>query len=227
MEQAGYGEHIAHTVRNVPYEAAIQTQNIAGQLAEKFGLSYNQAKAITNVKLKRMADKGEIERLQKGIYCHVKQTIFGKATPSAEQVLLKTLTLQNGKKIGYESGESFFNKLGLTTLIPRDMEITTNRYRAKLSEDCHIRRRKPAVFVTDENWKYLQFLDLLEELPEAHRDVRKPEHLLLQYAKRQQLDNLTLIFTAHRYYPQKIMLPLIDLLMVENIRIRSEDGSGK
>ena len=42
---------------------------------------------------------------------------------------------------------------------------------------------------------------------------KKPEHLLLQYAKRQQLDNLTLIFTARRYYPQKIVLPLIDLLM--------------
>ena len=157
MEQAGYGEHIAYTVRNVPYEAAIQTEDIAGQLAEKFALPYDQAKAITNVKLKRMADKGEIERLQKGVYCHVKQTFFGKVTPSAEQVLLKTLTLQNGKKIGYESGAFLFNKLGLTTLIPRDIEITTNRYGVKLPEDCHIQLWKPAAFVTDENWKYLQF----------------------------------------------------------------------
>jgi hypothetical protein len=215
MEQAGYGEHIAHAVGNLPYEAAIQTADIAEELAGKFGLSYDQAKAITNVKLKRMADKGEIERLQKGVYCHAKQTFFGKATPSVEQVLLKTLTSQNGKKIGYESGDFLFNRLGLTTLIPRDIEITTNRYRVKLPEDCHIRQRKPAAFVTDENWKYLQLIDLFEELPEAHTDAEKPEHLLLQYAKRQQLDNLTLIFTARRYYPQKIVLQLIDLLMVE------------
>lgn len=217
MEQAGYGEHIAYTVRSVPYEAAIQTEDIAGQLAEKFALPYDQAKTITNVKLKRMADKGEIERLQKGVYCHVKQTFFGKVTPSAEQVLLKTLTLQNGAKIGYESGASLLNKLGLTTLIPRDIEITTNRYGAKLPEGCHIKLRKPPAVVTDDNWKYLQFIDMFEKLPEAHTDAEKPERLLLQYVKRQQIDSLTLIFTVRRYYPQKIVLPLIDLLMeVEN-----------
>ena len=65
MEQIGYGEHIAETVKNIPYEAAIQTENIAAQLAGTFDLPYEQAKALTNVKLKRMADKGEIERLQK------------------------------------------------------------------------------------------------------------------------------------------------------------------
>lgn len=217
MEQAGYGEHIAHTVRNVPYDAAIQTEDIAGELAEKFALPYNQAKTITNVKLKRMADKGEIERLQKGIYCHVKQTFFGKVTPTADQVLLKTLMLQNGAKIGYESGASLLNKLGLTTLIPRDIEITTNRYGAKLPDDCHIKMRKPPVVVTNENWKYLQFIDMFEYLPEAHTDTEKPGRLLLQYAKRQQLDCLTLIFMARKHYPQKIVLPLIDLLMeVEN-----------
>jgi hypothetical protein len=60
MEQTGYGEHIAQTVRNMPYEAAIQTEDIAEQLAGKFALPYDQAKALTNVKLKRMADKCEI-----------------------------------------------------------------------------------------------------------------------------------------------------------------------
>ena len=52
MEQIGYGEHIAETVKNIPYEAAIQTENIAAQLAGTFDLPYEQAKALTNVKLK-------------------------------------------------------------------------------------------------------------------------------------------------------------------------------
>ena len=213
MEQIGYGEHIVNTVRNMPYESAIQTEDIAERLAEKFALPYDQAKTLTNVKLKRMADKGEIERLQKGVYCHVKQTVFGKVIPSIDEVVIKTLTVQNDTKIGYESGAFLFNKLGLTTLIPRDIEITTNRYGAKLPEGCHIKLRKPSAVVTNENWKYLQFIDMFEELPEAHTDAEKPERLLLQYVKRQQIDSLTLIFTARRYYPQKIVLPLIDLLM--------------
>ena len=52
MKQNGYGEHIAYTVRNVPYETAIQTEDIAEQLAEKFALPYDQAKTLTNVKWK-------------------------------------------------------------------------------------------------------------------------------------------------------------------------------
>lgn len=221
MEQIGYGEHIANIVKNMPYEAAIQTEEIAGRLAETFALPYDQAKALTNVKLKRMADKGEIERLQKGVYCQIKQTVFGKVAPSIDQVMKKTLTKQNGEKIGYESGFFLLNRLGLTTLIPRDMEITTNRYGAKLPEGCRIRLRKPAAAVTDDNWKYLQFLDLISELPQAHIDAEKPELLLARYAKTQELNGLRLIFTARRHYPVKVLPPLIDLLMEVNNELTS------
>ncbi|MBP3038464.1 type IV toxin-antitoxin system AbiEi family antitoxin domain-containing protein [Bacillaceae bacterium Marseille-Q3522] len=221
MEQIGYGEHIAETVKNIPYEAAIQTENIAAQLAGTFDLPYAQAKALTNVKLKRMADKGEIERLQKGVYCQVKQTVFGRVTPSMEQVMKKTLTEQNGARIGYESGAYLMNQLGLTTLIPRDMEITTNRYSAKLPKDCHIKLKKPAVPVKDENWKYLQFIDLTMALSDAHIDVEKPGGLLAGYAKQQELDGLALLFTARKHYPAKVILPLIDLLMEVNDELTS------
>lgn len=221
MEQIGYGEHIAETVKNIPYEAAIQTEDIAAQLAGTFALPYAQAKALTNVKLKRMADKGEIERLQKGIYCQVKQTVFGRVTPSTEQVMKKTLTEQGGVKIGYESGAFLMNKLGLTTLIPRDMEITTNRYGAKLPKDCHIKLKKPAVPVTEDNWKYLQFIDLTMALADAHIDAQRPELLLAGYAKQQELDGLALLFTARKHYPAKVILPLIDLLMEVNDELTS------
>ena len=221
MEQIGYGEHIAETVKNIPYEAAIQTEDIAAQLAGTFALPYAQAKALTNVKLKRMADKGEIERLQKGVYCQVKQTVFGRVTPSMDQVMKKTLTEQNGARIGYESGTFLMNKLGLTTLIPSDMEITTNRYGAKLPEDCHIKMKKPAVPVTDDNWKYLQFIDLTIALADAHIDAQKPELLLAGYAKQQELNGLVLLFTARKHYPAKVILPLIDLLMEVNDELTS------
>lgn len=213
MEPLGYGEHIADTVRNIPYEAAIQTEDIAEQLAAQFAIPYGKAKTVTNVKLKRMADKGEIERLKKGVYCHVKQTVFGKATPNVDEVMTKTLTMQNGEKIGYESGAFLLNKLGLTTLVPRNIEITTNRWEVKLPEGCHIKVRRPPAAVTDENWKYLQLIDAVTELPNAHIDAENPEQLLARYAEKQQLDSLTLIFTARKHYTGKVTLRMIDLLM--------------
>lgn len=213
MEQIGYGEHIADTVKNMPYETVIKTEDIAERLAEDFVLPYEQAKTLTNVKLKRMADKGEIARIQKGLYCQVKQTVFGKVTPSIDQLMKKTLTEQNDTKIGYESGAFLMNKLGLTTLIPRDMEITTNIYRTKLPKGCNIKLKKPVLTVADNNWKFLQFIDIVMDLPNVHINAERPELILARYAKLQQLDGLELIFIARRYYPTKVILPIIDILM--------------
>lgn len=213
MEQIGYGQHIADAVKNMPYEVAIKTEDMAERLAEAFAIPYEQAKTLTNVKLKRMADKGEIARVQKGIYCQVKQTVFGKVTPSIDQVMKNTLTEQNDTKIGYESGAFLMNKLGLTTLIPRDMEITTNIYRTKLPEGCNIKLKKPVLTVADSNWKYLQFIDIVMDLPNVHINAEGSELILTKYAKLQQLDGLELIFTARRYYPTKVVLSIIDILM--------------
>ncbi|MEA4933278.1 MAG: hypothetical protein VB071_06815, partial [Lawsonibacter sp.] len=159
-----------------------------------------------------MADNGEIERLQKGMYCHVKETVFGKLTPDIDQMVMETLTQQDGAKIGYESGAALFNKLGLTTMIPRDIGITTNRYRTNLPERCHIKVRRPPTVVTDQNWKYLQLIDVVSVVPNTHIDADHPEQLLAAHIKKQQLDGLTLILTARRYYPQKVVLRVIDLL---------------
>jgi len=213
VERIGYGEHISNAVENMPYECVIQTEDIAKKLAAEFELPYDKAKVLTNVKLKRMADKGEIERVQRGVYCHIKQTVFGKVTPSIDEIVIKTLKIQDEKRIGYESGAFLLNRLGISTLMPRDIEITTNRYGAKLPEGCRIVTCKPAVTVTDENWKLLQFIDLVSELPNAHIDAENPEQLLRQYAKKQQIDTLMLIFTARKYYSPKVLIPLIDLFM--------------
>lgn len=212
MKHLKYGESIADAVQNLPFGSAIRTEGIAEQLAERFTLPYEQARKLTNVKLKRMTDKGEIERLQKGMYCHVKETVFGKVTPDIDKTVMETLTEQDGAKIGYEFGASLFNRLGLSTLAPQYIAITTNRYRTKLPERCHIKVRRPPTVVTDQNWKYFQLIDVVSELPNAHIDADHPEQLLAAHIKKQQLDGLTLILTARRYYPQKAVLQVIDLL---------------
>jgi len=209
MKQLKYGEFIVDAVQNLPFGSAIRTEDIAEQLAERFTLPYDQAMKLTNVKLKRMADRGEIERFQKGMYFHVKETVFGKVTPDIDQMVMETLMEQHGAKIGYESGASLFNRLGQTAMIPRDIEITTNRYRTKLPERCHIKVRRPPTVITDQNWKYLQLIDAVSALPNAYIDADHPEQLLAAHIKKRQLDGLTLILTARRYYPQKVVLRVL------------------
>jgi len=101
----------------------------------------------------------------------------------------------------------------LSTLLLRELEITTNQYRFKPPDSCHIRLRKPVAAITDDNLKYLQFIDVVDCFPTAHIDAKVSEQLMKALAVKQGLEPLTLIFIAKRYYPTKTVLWLIDLLM--------------
>ena len=213
MARIGYGAEIVEIIKAIPQEDPIRTEDVARQLAKRFAISRDKAKAVTNVKLKRLADQGELKRLQKGLYCHMQQTVFGCVAPDIDHIMIKNLTVQDGVRIGYESGAALLNRMGLSTLIPRKVEVTTNLYNSKLPDGCHIRLKKPAAAITNRNWRYLQLIDAVERLPDAHVDADPFGVLLAAFIKNEALDPLTLIFTARRYYPQKTVLTLTDLLM--------------
>lgn len=215
MEYQGFGEQIKQTIEGFPYGIAIFPDQVAQILAEQFEIPFEQAKQVTNVNLKRLADKAEITRLQKGIYYREKATVFGKTKPNMDAVMTQILTKQEDDVIGYETGASFRNHLGLSVLMPGQKEIATNSYRRKLDASCHITVRKPVTKINKENYQYLQFLDMVNELPTAYVDVEHPYQLLYHYAKRKELDTLKLITIAKKYYPKKALLELLDFILEE------------
>lgn len=223
MAQTGCGEEIVKIVDALPYEQLVRTEEIAGRLSQRLLIPYDKARTAANVKLKRMADSGEIKRLKKGVYCRVKQTVFGPVVPDLDQLIIRNMTVRNNVRIGYESGAGLLNRIGLSTLLPRMIEITTNEYRSKLPEGCHIKLTRPAVAVTDSNWKYLQFIDAADCLPDTHIDAEAPGQLLKALVEKQGLDLLTLIFTARKHYSPKTVLRLTDLLM----EVNNESASGQ
>lgn len=81
--------------------------------------------------INRMVEKGNIVKLSKGRYYKPRQTIFGQLKPSLEE-MVKDLLLKDGKTIGYLTGYSVFNQLGLTTQISNIIEIGTNIRRNKM-----------------------------------------------------------------------------------------------
>lgn len=212
MERITYGEFIKNKITDIPYGQAFQTDLIAGAMAEEYNVPVHKAKPVTNVTLKRLADKGLIERFQKGVYYRVRQTVFGTARPSEELIEAQLLTRRGDEIIGYETGFSFMNKIGLTTLVPAKREIATNAYRKKV-DDKFIIVKKPVVTVNAGNFRYLQFLDVIRDLPEAHVDAENPKALLNAFAERNELDTVKTLRYARQHYPQKTLLGLVDVLM--------------
>ncbi len=212
MARFTYGKFIRNKIDNIPYGQAFQTEVIAKEMAEEYNIPVQKAKPITNVALKRLADKGLIERFQKGVYYRSRQTIFGTARPSEEHIETQLLTRRGDEIIGYETGYSLMNKIGLTTLVPTKREIATNAYRKKV-DDRFIIVKKPVVTVNASNFRYFQFLDIIRGWPNAHVDAENPKALLNAFAKNYELDTVKILAYARQYYPQKTLLKLVDVLV--------------
>lgn len=218
MNYQGYGEHISQEIiNNFPYGAAIFTDRVAKLLAEQYLMPFEQAKKITNVYLKRIADRKEIERFQKGVYYRAKQTVFGKTKPNLDAVTRQLLMYKNDEVIGYETGAAFLHRLGLSTLMPRAIEIASNSYRKKISNACHIVVKRPVININGKNYKYLQFIDAVAQISDSYIDAENPRQILLNWLHDNELNKEYLIYYAKKYYSAKILHKLIDIILeVEN-----------
>lgn len=123
--------------------------------------------------IQRLIEKGIIKRVSTGIFYKPKQTVFGELKPTEEQ-LLKPYLFEKGKRIAYITGTSLYNRMGLTTQIPKNLKIASRDKRITVSRD-NIKATpvKSYVDVTDKNFYLLELLDALKDfkkIPDLDRD---------------------------------------------------------
>ena len=159
--------------------------------------------------LKKLTDNGILCRFESGIYYFPKTDIFGeKMALTADTVVLHKYVRRRGKRVGYYSGYTLANRMGLSTQVPLKEEITSNYAPAQVRELTIKSRkyilRRPVVEVTDENVAVLQFLDCLKDLEKCAEE--EPEvcgRILTGYAREHALTKAVVDrFLAN--YPLKI-----------------------
>ena len=113
--------------------------------------------------IERLIEKGIIKRVSTGVFYKPKQTIFGELKPNEEE-LLKPYLFQNNKRIAYITGVSLYNRMGLTTQVPRNIKIASRDKRITVSVG-NIKGNpvKSYVDVTDKNFSLLETLDALKD----------------------------------------------------------------
>lgn len=119
--------------------------------------------------LKKLTDDGIICRFDAGIYYFPKKNILGETMNlSADIVAIHKYIKRRGKRIGYYSGYTLTNRLGLSTQVPFIEEITSNFAPAPVRELTIKNRkyilRRPTVEITEKNVQVLQFLDCLKDI---------------------------------------------------------------
>ena len=101
--------------------------------ASDFEIDTQNQSAVVKA-LNRMVKSGEISKLAKGRFYKPRKTQFGELKPSAYQIA-KDYIERDGKLIGYITGYSAYNALGLTTQISSYIQIGTNKSRRSVKRE--------------------------------------------------------------------------------------------
>lgn len=153
--------------------------------------------------LNRMVVSGKIAKLSKGKYYKPENTVFGELPPNQYQVV-KDLLEVDGKIVGYLTGYSIYNQLGLTTQVSNTIQIGKNEVRPTFKREhytiTYLRQKNT---ITKDNIVLLQLLDAISTIKKI------PDCTIAQACRRflaildemSGNDEKTLVRLAQKYSP--------------------------
>lgn len=186
---------------------------------QDFLVDVNNKEAIIKT-LNRLNEKGKIAKLTKGRFYKPELSVYGKLPPEQYEVV-KDLLEKDGKTIGYLTGFSVFNKLGLSTQVSNLIQIGSNQIRPAFKRDQY-----RISFVQQKNRIYKKQIPLYQIL-DSIRLIKKIPDSNIELACRQFLaiinslsisDISTLVKLVKKYPPSTIALlgALLDELKVSD-----------
>lgn len=171
--------------------------------------------------LNRMTDSGKIIKLSKGKYYKPESTPFGNLQPNQSQIV-KDLLESDGKIIGYLTGYSIYNQLGLTTQISNTIQIGKNHIRPSFKRERYtISFIKQNNTITKENIPLLQLLDAvryIKKIPDSTVESSCSRFLAVLKTFSEKDKNI-LVRLALKYSPatRALVGALLDQLQQENL----------
>ena len=129
----------------------------------------NFSKSALTQRLNTLCKNGDINKYENGVYYIPKKSKLNVDIGLSADIVAKYKYVDNGKSVnGYYSGNTFANQLGITTQVPRIIEIVSNNASAKYREisisDRQFVLRNSPLLIDSNNVYVLQLLDLLKNI---------------------------------------------------------------
>lgn len=213
MATTYYKKNITKYLDTLPPEAPVTTDMVTAYMANLTGEPEDKVRKTINVNLARLERERVVSRITRGVYCKRINTPFGDYVPSKEMIYGRWLVMDGDSVIGYETGLSLMNHIGLVSQMPRRKRIATNNYSLPIPKDVDIEIQKPRATVTDDNYKYLQILDIIDIMDETPIDAAAPEEIIRDRTESAGLVPDRLILYARRFYPTKTLERTVDVIL--------------
>lgn len=213
MATVYYKRCISDYLNQLSDDDSITTDEVTTFIADMTGEPYDKVKKVVNVNMARLEKEGVVSRIARGLYCKRIKTAFGDYTPSKDVIYGKRLVNDGEAVVGYETGLSLMNEIGLVSQMPVKRSIASNKYGMKVPVDVAIDLQKPAATVTRENYKYLQILDIIAEMDSAPVDANDPELVIREKAASAGLKLEQLLLIARKYYSEHTLGRTVDIML--------------
>lgn len=223
-------QYISKITGHIPDDNySTNNMNIAEYVSSKIerlpkGYVFTYAEFITDVNkneavikaLNRMVASGKIAKLSKGKYYKPESTPFGNLLPDQKQVV-KDLLEENGKIIGYLTGYSIYNKLGLTTQVSNIIQFGKNQTRPNFKRERYtIAFVKQKNTLTKKNIPLLQILDAIryiKKIPDASVEFTCKRFLaILKNLNQIEIDSLVRLALKYPPATRALLGALLDQL---------------
>ncbi len=175
----------------IPSNEPIFMEDIKNYFQNLIKHDINQVMKNIYVYLNRMVKNGSLVLFMKGIYYKPLAGVFGNKKLDVNKVIRKKYISDDTGVKGYLSGAFLFNKLGLTTQIPKDVLIMTNKCPNKndyYNKNLGVVIRRPKIKITDDNFKYLQLLDILNNKDNIPVDMDNVRKIIYQFIREEKLE---------------------------------------
>lgn len=165
--------------------------------------------------MKKLVQSSELIRYEQGIYYIPKKSRLKGATTLASDVVARYKYIaRQGHVTGYYAGHTLANKLGLSSQVPVKEEMISNNMAAIVREVELGGRiyvvRKPPVEVNAENYKVLQFLEILKGLDEYCDEYEGARDILANYIKQNNISR-KMVSEYIEAFPMKVYKTIFDM----------------
>ena len=188
-----YNDILNNYIDSCPYDEPIfiedikkYFQNIITNIEE-----FERVFKTIYVYINRMVKSNKLVLFFKGIYYKPINGVFGEKKLNIDKVIMRKYILDDNGHKGYYTGAYLYNNLGLTTQIPKDIVIVTNEcpnnneyYNKKLG----VIIRKPRLEINDDNYRYLQLFDILNNKDDIKIEVDNTREIIYEFIREYNLE---------------------------------------
>lgn len=209
-----YNEILIKYIDKCPYDEPIFIEEIRDYFQKIIQDNFESIFKNIYVYINRLVKKNKLSQFLKGVYYKPIKGVFGDKLLDINKVIEKKYIYDDNGRKGYFIGAYLFNKMGLTTQIPKEILIVTNECpnaNEYNNKKLGVTIRKPKTPINEDNYKYLQLFDILINKDDIKIEAENEKEIIYKFIKDNELDFEKIFEYANETNSLKSIMKLYEL----------------